>query len=122
MAFCMNCGAQIPDGAGFCNNCGTAQGADGQAAAADAATERDAVSAATDAAAVSGSATDAAGAAAGREEEPQGPHHRSCLRRHGTCRGNRGADPLPDRRDRRQRQRRRCIRYREGRYHHLWQL
>ena len=25
MAFCKNCGAQIPDGAGFCNHCGAAQ-------------------------------------------------------------------------------------------------
>lgn len=26
MAFCMNCGQQIPDGAKFCSNCGTATG------------------------------------------------------------------------------------------------
>lgn len=26
MAFCMRCGAQLPDGSAFCNNCGTAQG------------------------------------------------------------------------------------------------
>ena len=27
MAFCMNCGQQLPDGAKFCSNCGTATGA-----------------------------------------------------------------------------------------------
>ncbi len=27
MAFCMNCGNQLPDGSRFCGNCGTAQGA-----------------------------------------------------------------------------------------------
>lgn len=32
MAFCIRCGAQLQDGARFCNNCGAAQGADGQAA------------------------------------------------------------------------------------------
>ena len=31
MAFCIRCGAQLQDGARFCNNCGAAQGADGQA-------------------------------------------------------------------------------------------
>ena len=32
MAFCVKCGAQLPEGAGFCNNCGAAQGAGEQAA------------------------------------------------------------------------------------------
>lgn len=26
MAFCMNCGQEIPNGAKFCSNCGTATG------------------------------------------------------------------------------------------------
>ena len=26
MAFCMNCGSQLPDGSRFCGNCGTPQG------------------------------------------------------------------------------------------------
>ena len=30
MAFCKQCGAQIPDGAPFCGNCGAAQGSGGQ--------------------------------------------------------------------------------------------
>ncbi|MBQ6735263.1 MAG: zinc ribbon domain-containing protein [Lachnospiraceae bacterium] len=33
MAFCISCGAQLPEGAGFCNHCGTAQNAGGQQAA-----------------------------------------------------------------------------------------
>ena len=32
MAFCIKCGAQLQEGAGFCNNCGAAQGGGGQAA------------------------------------------------------------------------------------------
>lgn len=33
MAFCISCGAQLPEGAGFCNHCGTAQNAGEQQAA-----------------------------------------------------------------------------------------
>ncbi|MBR0091579.1 MAG: zinc ribbon domain-containing protein [Lachnospiraceae bacterium] len=32
MAFCINCGAPLQEGAGFCNNCGTAQNGGGQQA------------------------------------------------------------------------------------------